>query len=93
MKLTDLTDSAESRNAILQETKSSPSLKQSFFYYQQRDSFTVVSQDERAKKRLSNVWDAVRDFLYVSYIFPLCPEMRLGVRNECGNKFFPFTLM
>lgn len=69
MTFSDLTDYSVNRNVIVQETKSSPSVKQAFFYYQEDESFTVVSQDERTKQRLSGAWDAVRDFLYVSFFF------------------------
>lgn len=67
MTITDLNESMEQlKNAVVQETKSSPSLKQTFFYLNHQNSFIIVSQDQWSKKRLSGLWNAIQDFIYVS---------------------------
>jgi hypothetical protein len=67
MKLSDLgPESGENSGTYLQETKSSPSLKQTFLYHQKRNSIIVVSKDDQNKKPLSGIWDAIRNFIYVS---------------------------
>ena len=53
-------------DALIQETKSSPSLKQTFLYFARQDTITVESPDERKRQPLSSVWDYAWDFVYVS---------------------------
>lgn len=55
-------------SSILCETLSSPSLKLSFLYFENDNgSLSVEPKDLRTTKRLTNAWDAVRDFIYVSF--------------------------
>ena len=69
MTITSELIDASLSSALVQETKSTPTLKQTFYYFKRpQGSLVVVAEDDQSHKRLSSACNSFRDFLYVSCI-------------------------